>query len=304
MVFSQLSHTAHFIQTRAAHISMPSKPIFRFAPSPNGYLHLGHAYSALFTDHWAKHLGGTFLLRIEDTDPERSRLEFVDAILEDLAWLGLTWPEPVSYQSTRFDIYKAAAEELRTLGLLYPCFCSRAQIKSNTSKETDPDGSPFYPGTCRALSKEEISQNLKQNHPVQYRLDTEKAIAKTGMLTFTTCQPTPADRPQIRYARPERWGDVVIQRKGTPTSYHLSVVVDDAAQGITHVTRGRDLEAATDIHILLQFLLGLPCPLYTFHKLILDDKNAKLSKSKNSQSLRELRAAGWTAQAVRAHLGF
>ena len=283
---------------------MPSKPILRFAPSPNGFLHLGHAYSALVVDRWANQLGGSWLLRIEDTDPERSRPEFIDAIFEDLAWLGLTWPEPVSYQSTRFDIYKVAAEELRTLGLLYPCFCSRTEIRDASNGQTDPDGAPIYPGTCKKLTAGQIAQKLDDGTPVQYRLDMEKAIAKTGMLTFTTVQPTPLDRPKIGYARPQRWGDVVIQRKSTPTSYHLSVVVDDAHQNITHVVRGRDLEAATDIHILLQFLLGLTFPLYTFHKLILDDEKSKLSKSKGSTTLRDLRQEGWTAQAVRAHLGF
>ncbi len=282
---------------------MPSKPILRFAPSPNGFLHLGHAYSALTVDRWAKQLGGSWLLRIEDTDPERSRPEFIDAIFEDLHWLGLKWPEPVLIQSQRLETYKAAAAKLDTMGLLYLCFCSRAQIRDASNGQTDPDGAPIYPGTCKALSKDEISRNLKQNHPVQYRLDMEKAIAKTGMLTFTTAQPGPTDRPKINYARPARWGDVVIQRKGTPTSYHLSVVVDDAQQNITHVVRGRDLEAATDIHVLLQFLLSLPSPLYTFHKLILDDEKSKLSKSKGSNSLRDLREKGWTAQAVRAHLG-
>ena len=283
---------------------MPSKPIFRFAPSPNGYLHLGQAYSALFTDHWAKLLGGTFLLRVEDIDPVRSKPMFVEAIFEDLDWLGLKWAQPVLMQSSRFDLYEAAAGQLAEMGLLYPCFCSRSQIRQNSNDNFDPDGAPVYGGTCKSLSGKESSARMGAGEAVQYRLNMEKALGKTGMLTFTTCQPTPADRPQIRYAHPQRWGDIVIQRKGTPTSYHLSVVVDDAAQGISHVTRGRDLEAATDIHVLLQFLLGLASPIYTFHRLIGDGDGVKLSKSKGAASLRDLRQEGWTAQAVRTHLGF
>ncbi len=282
----------------------PDQPLLRFAPSPNGFLHLGHAYSALITNSWAHQMGGQWLLRMEDTDPERSRPEFVQAIYEDLTWLGLTWPKPVLVQSTRFDVYKAAAEKLRTLGLLYPCFCSRKQIKTNATGQTDPDGAPIYPGTCKHLTPQEISARFADKFPVQYRLDMDKAVAKVGALSFTIAGPTPSDRPKISYANPARWGDVVLQRKGTPTSYHLSVVVDDAAQNITHVTRGHDMQAATDIHVLLQFLLGLSSPTYTFHKLILDDEGYKLSKSDHSQSLRALRKEGATPQSIRAQLGF
>lgn len=280
-----------------------SEPILRFAPSPNGELHLGHAYSALYTAHWAERLGGRFLVRIEDIDIGRSRAAFEDAIFEDLRWLGLDWPEPVMRQSERFDFYKQAADRLREMELLYPCFCSRAEIAAKADS-TDPDGAPLYPGTCKHLTPEEIAKHFSNGDPVQYRLNNERAVALTGPLTFTICQPTPLDRPQIRYARPERWGDVTIQRKDTPTSYHLSVVVDDAAQHVTHVTRGRDMEASTDIHVLLQFLLGLPTPIYTFHKLILDKDEQKLSKSAKSQSLRALREAGETAKTIRARLGF
>ena len=289
---------------------MPDTPVLRFAPSPNGFLHLGHAYSALLTDKWAKDMGGKWLLRIEDTDPERSRPQFVTAIYQDLKWLGLSWPEPVLVQSSRFDIYKAAAEKLRDMGLLYPCFCSRKDIRANAvnqagqANQTDPDGAPLYPGTCKALSQDEIQQNISEGMPVQYRLDMDKAFAKTGPLTFTRIGPSPMDRPQITYAQPMRWGDVVIQRKDTPTSYHLAVVVDDAFQNITHVTRGRDMQAGTDIHIMLQFLLGLPAPLYTFHKLILDDEGKKLAKSSQSTCLNTLRKAGATPKDIRARLGF
>ena len=279
-----------------------SKPILRFAPSPNGLLHLGHAYSALYTWHAASLLGGTALLRIEDIDAERSKPEFTAAIMADLAWLGLDWPEPVMQQSLRMDIYAEAGNQLRDQRLLYPCFCSRSQIAAAATAR-DPDGAPLYPGTCRHLDRAEQIERLERGDPVQFRLDTGAALDRVGVLTFTTAGPLITDRPQIRYARPERWGDVVLQRNGTPTSYHLSVVVDDAAQGVTHVTRGRDMEAATDIHALLQMLLGLPAPIYHFHRLILDDDGNKLSKSKGSQSLADLRALGWTPEDVKRAVG-
>lgn len=276
---------------------MPS-PILRFAPSPNGYLHLGHAYSALFTDFWADRLGGTFLLRLEDTDITRCRPEFAEALTDDLHWLGLDWPQPVMVQSERFAIYATAADRLKALGLLYPCDCSRQEIATR-AHGSDPDGAPFYDGKCRLHGPDGGAERQ-----LQWRLDLARATELTGPLSFTIAAPTPLDRPQIRYARPELWGDAVIQRKGTPTSYHLSVVVDDHAQAITHVTRGRDMEPSTDIHVLLQMLLGLPQPIYTFHRLILGDDDRKLSKSKGSPTLRSLREEGWTAADVRAAVGF
>jgi glutamyl-Q tRNA(Asp) synthetase len=279
------------------------KPILRFAPSPNGLLHLGHAYSALFTWQAAAQLGGTALLRIEDIDTARSKPEFTQAIFDDLHWLGLDWPLPVWRQSERMSVYGAAAAKLGAMDLLYPCFCSRSEIAASANG-TDPDGAPLYAGTCRHLSKADIATRLQRGDPVQYRLDLQRAMALTGPLTFTLIGPTMADRPQIRYARPDRWGDVVVQRKDTPTSYHLSVVVDDAAQGITHVTRGRDMEAATDIHVLLQFLLALPSPIYAFHRLLLDEDGNKLSKSRGSPSLKDLADAGRTPQDIRHQLGF
>jgi glutamyl-Q tRNA(Asp) synthetase len=282
---------------------MPSQPIFRFAPSPNGLLHLGHAYSALFTWGAAAQIGGKTLLRIEDTDVTRCKPEFTQAIMADLRWLGLDWPGPVLRQSERFPIYADAAGRLRDMDLLYPCFCTRSDIASHTT-DADPDGAPLYPGTCRHLDADAIAERLARGDSVQYRLDMERAIKLTGALTFTIAGPSVTDRPQIRFARPERWGDFVLQRKGTPTSYHLSVVVDDAAQGVTHVTRGRDMEAATDIHVLLQFLLGLPSPIYTFHKLIMGPDGKKLAKSKGSPSLADLRKAGWSAGDVRKEVGF
>ncbi len=280
-----------------------SLPLLRFAPSPNGFLHLGHAYSALITNRWTSQLGGSWLLRMEDTDMQRSRAVFVQAIYDDLEWLGLKWPHPVMVQSNRFDTYKIAAQKLKNMDLLYPCFCSRKDIMSNASDQHDPDGALLYPGTCKHLSQIEIEKHITNNDPVQYRLDMKRASALVGMLSFTTAQPTPLDRPKIQFAKPERWGDVVIQRKDTPTSYHLSVVIDDAAQNITHVTRGRDMQAATDIHILLQMLLGLPSPIYTFHKLILDEDGKKLGKSIQSKSLKALRQKGATPQSIRAQLG-
>jgi glutamyl-Q tRNA(Asp) synthetase len=274
-----------------------SSAVLRFAPSPNGHLHLGHAFSALFTDLWARRLGGQFLLRLEDTDIGRCKPEFAEAIYEDLHWLGLSWPEPVMVQSERFPIYATAADRLGDRGLLYHCDCTRQEIAERSSR-TDPDGAPFYDGKCR------VHGLAGGGRPTQTRLDVMRAVALTGPLTFTVAQPTPLDRPQIRYAQPELWGDVVLRRKETPASYHLAVVVDDAAQGITHVTRGRDMEPSTDIHVLLQMLLGLPQPLYTFHKLILGEDGRKLSKSRDSPSLRELRASGETADGIRARLGF
>jgi glutamyl-Q tRNA(Asp) synthetase len=271
-------------------------PVLRFAPSPNGYLHLGHAYSALFNDFWGRKIAGQVLLRLEDIDTTRRKPEFVDAIYEDLHWLGLSWPEPVMVQSERFPVYRQAADRLGALGVLYPCDCTRQEIVER-STGTDPDGAPLYDGKCRI-------HGPVGGRPVQTRLDLSKALAMTGPLSSTVAAPTPLDRPQIRYARPELWGDVVLQRKDTPTSYHLSVVVDDATQGITHVARGRDMEPSTDIHVLLQMLLGLNQPIYTFHKLILDAEGKKLSKSRGSQTLRDLRESGRTAESVRSALGF
>lgn len=285
-------------------MSGPSQPIFRFAPSPNGYLHLGHAFSALFTDHWARVLGGTMLLRIEDIDVARCRPEFLAAVFKDLAWLGLSWPEPVRRQAEHFDDYAYRAGHLREMGLLYPCFCSRAEIRAAAGAATDPDGASLYPGTCKGLSDVERAERLAGGVPVQWRLDMGQALAVAGPLFVRETQPDPSALQVMRPADPSRWGDVVILRKDTPTSYHLSVVVDDALQGVTHVTRGMDLHAATDIHVLLQALLGLPSPVYCHHGLVLDEGREKLAKSKGSTSLRDLRAAGWTAAGVRAELGF
>lgn len=280
-----------------------SEPVFRFAPSPNGYLHLGHAYSALFAHRAAARLGGRFLLRMEDIDPGRSKPKFADAIVTDLTWLGLAWDGEVLRQSTRAAAYDEAIARLDGLGLVYPCFCTRAEIAAH-AQGRDPDGAPIYPGTCRPMSKDEIAERKAAGEIAQIRLDTAQAARRTGPLSFSVATPLPEDRPQIRFARPERWGDVVLRRKDAPASYHLAVVVDDAFQGVTHVTRGTDMEAATDIHVLLQMLLGLKTPVYTFHKLIFDADRRKLSKSKGALALRAQRERGRTAAEVRAELGF
>lgn len=293
---------------------MSSKPIFRFAPSPNGYLHLGHAYSALITHGMAQALGGTMLLRIEDIDLSRSKPEFVDAIFEDLHWLGLSWPEPVLRQSDRFGIYAQAFEKLMQMGLLYPCFCSRAEVAQHADG-TDPDGAPRYGGTCRSMPREVALARIAAGERAAWRLDMNKALAiRNSPLQCHEVEPylnaenggfdTDERHPTTRELHPEDWGDAVIVRKDTPTSYHLSVVVDDAAQGVTHVTRGRDLYRATDLQVLLQQLLDLPTPIYAHHALIRDEGDKKLSKSKGAPSLRSLREAGWTAAEVRRRVGF
>jgi glutamyl-Q tRNA(Asp) synthetase len=286
---------------------MASQPIFRFAPSPYGKLHLGNAYSALFTWNCARELGGTALLRIEDIDPARSKPEFDCGIIEDLQWLGLSWPEPVLRQSARFPVYRQAADRLRQMGLLYPCFCSRGEIAAKATG-TDPDGAPLYPGTCRNLSEDEIAARMARGDPVQWRLKMDDAILAVGttivVIGYENIVQFSSDLT-TRTAHPELWGDAVLLRKDTPTSYHLSVVVDDAAQGVTHVTRGMDLYAATDLHVLLQNLLGLSSPVYCHHKLILDaEGEQKLSKSRGSPSLQSLREEGWTPEDVRKRLGF
>jgi len=288
-------------------MTMAPSPILRFAPSPNGRLHLGHAFSALFTARATANLGGTFLLRIEDIDPARSKPEFEAGIQEDLSWLGLRWPEPVLRQSARMTVYAAAAEALKASGLLYPCFCSRREIAA-AAKASDPDGAPLYPGTCRQLSQGEAVERLARGEPAQWRLNIDLAARAAGPLRIAEAPAHGTDaawsEAAPRPADPLRWGDAVLILKEAPTSYHLSVVVDDAAQGVTHVTRGLDLFAATDLHVLLQRLLGLPSPAYCHHPLLLDGQGEKLAKSKGSPSLGSLRDGGEDAAAVRRRLGF
>lgn len=278
----------------------PSRsPVFRFAPSPNGELHLGHALSALVGYELAYRLGGRFLLRIEDIDPVRSRKVWIDGIYRDLDWLGIRWELPVLHQSKHLDCYRAAADRLDAMGVLYPCFASRAEILAATRDgPRDPDGAPLYTNVHRTLAPADLARRRARGGPHVMRLDMAKATNKArarlrgAALTFT-------EGRMRRPADPSRWGDVVIQRKDTPTSYHLSVVVDDARQGITHVTRGLDLLAATDLHRLLQVLLGLPEPIYVHHRLMIDATGRKLAKSARDTSLRQLREAGASATDVR-----
>ena len=289
-----------------------TKPVFRFAPSPNGRLHLGHAYSALLNADFAKRFGGRFLLRIEDIDIARCRPEFEAAIYEDLAWLGLVWESPVRRQSEHFSDYRAAFLRLKEKGAVYPCFCSRKDIaaviacrEAETDRPwpRDPDGTPLYPGTCRNLSDEEAERRIASGEPHAWRLDSAQ-LQRMLPGPYRYRRFDREGREEIVAADPWRWGDAVIVRKETPTSYHLSVVADDALQGITHVVRGQDLEAATDLHVLLQTLLGLPTPLYHHHGLVLDPTGDKLAKSRQSTSLAEARAAGLDPQAIRQRLGF
>jgi glutamyl-Q tRNA(Asp) synthetase len=273
---------------------------FRFAPSPNGELHLGHAFSALFTARSARSAAGRFLLRIEDIDTTRCRETFVRQIYEDLAWLGLTWEEPVRRQSAELETYRTAQQALQALGLLYPCFCTRRDIAAAATGGVDPDGAPLYPGTCRTLAPSERLARVAQGEPHSLRLDMR--AARTGIddpLSFIDL-----GRGETVAADPLRWGDAIVVRKDIGTSYHVAVVIDDALQGITHVTRGMDLFEATHLHRLLQHLLGLPTPLYHHHRLIGDEEGRKLSKSAGGRSLRSLREAGATPDEIRTAFGF
>jgi glutamyl-Q tRNA(Asp) synthetase len=280
---------------------MSNAPRLRFAPSPNGLLHLGHAYSALFTWEIARILGGSALLRIEDIDRARCKPEFDAAAREDLAWLGLDWPEPVLRQSRRLDAYRMAAQRLREMDLLYPCFCTRKAVAERATA-TDPDGAPLYDGRCRHRSVTERAELLTSGVTYQWRIAIDAATQTAGPLTITHWNHS--DGITTTAAEPLDWGDAVLVRKDTPTSYHLAVTVDDAAQEITDVTRGTDLYRATDLHVLLQALLGLPHPRYCHHRLIRDEADNKLAKSRGSTSLRALRAEGFTPQMVREQLGF
>src|SRR5436190_2658383 len=280
------------------------QPVFRFAPSPNGYLHLGHALSALIDFEMARATGGRFLLRIEDIDAARCRPEFEQAIYEDLTWLGVTWEEPVRRQSENLDAYAQALAKLEREGLIYPSFESRGEIAryaaehSRTPWPLDPDGAPLYPGLSRKLSPEERARRMA-NEPYALRLDMNAALKRTGALTWVETGADPKQDHETRMAEPGKASDVVLARKETPTSYHLSVVVDDAVQGITHVVRGQDLYQATSVHRVLQALLELPAPLYHHHRLILDSEGKKLSKSTRATALRELRQQGKTPADIR-----
>jgi glutamyl-Q tRNA(Asp) synthetase len=285
-------------------------PVFRFAPSPNGYLHLGHAFSALLNHDLATRAGGRLLLRIEDIDPARCRPEYEDAIYEDLGWLGVRWEAPVRRQSEHPADYRHALETLSAQGLVYPSFESRAEIaKLVAAREVDgpwsrdPDGAPLYPGAAKQLSSAERARLIASGAPYALRLDMGAAIAQAGELTWTEHGEGPDGETGAVAAHPQAWGDVILARKETLTSYHLSVVVDDALQGITELVRGQDLFHATSVHRLLQRLLGLPAPAYRHHRLIRDAAGHKLAKSSASTGLRELRAAGMTPSEVRRAVG-
>ena len=281
--------------------------ITRFAPSPTGLLHLGHALAAQVAWDLAATAGGTFLVRIEEIDFTRCRPEYEAAIFEDLAWLGLVWEEPVLRQSEHFSLYASAVEGLRDRGLLYPCFCSRLDIARVVSClrdwPRDPDGGPIYPGTCRHLSQEERARRLASGQHAALRLDMARAVSEVGMRLAWRELGEGEEGRDVR-AEPQLWGDAVLARKDIPTSYHISVVIDDARQGVTDVVRGKDLFDATSLHRLLQILLDLPAPRYRHHELLRDVTGQKLSKSTRARSLRALRAEGVTAQNVRRRLGF
>lgn len=275
--------------------------VTRFAPSPTGYLHLGHAFSALIAWRRAREAGGRFLLRIEDIDPGRCRPEFAAAIEEDLAWLGLDWDAPVRVQSRHLDEYRAVLDALASRGLLYPCFCTRAEILAevagSASAPHTPDGTPQYPGTCRVLSDTQRAEQIARGERFALRLDMARAMQTVaGKLTFieegagtVLCDPTP-------------FGDVVLARKDAPASYHLCVTHDDAVQGVTLVTRAVDLQPATHLHRLLQALMDWPVPAYAHHRLLTDAAGRRLAKRADAPTLRALRAAGRSPDEVLAGL--
>lgn len=254
----------------------------RFAPSPNGPLHLGHAYAAIVAHDLARAAGGEFLLRIEDIDGTRSRADLVEETFADLRWLGLSWDGPVVFQSQRLEQYGAAAERLRAMGLLYPCACTRAQIAA-AAMEGGPDGL-IYPGTCRGRAVDPAG--------AAWRLDMARAVARAGPLEWEDAL------AGMQRATPEVFGDVVLVRKEAPASYHLAATLDDAADGVTLVTRGADLFAASHLHRLLQALLGLPVPRWHHHALLVEPDGRKLAKRRGSPALGDRRRAGQDGRAL------
>jgi len=276
--------------------------MLRFAPSPNGPLHIGHALSAVANERMAEAVGRPLTVRMEDIDTTRSRPEHVAGILDDLAWLGIGWTPPMRRQSEHFAEYGDALDRLRARGLVYPSFATRREIAEAArilGLSRDPDGAPRFPGDAAIVGEAEAARRAARDAPAVWRLHMARAVAETGPLAW---QETDAEgrNPRTVPADPIAWGDVVLARKETPTSYHLSVVVDDAVQGITHVVRGRDLFAASAVHRVLQALLGLPAPLYHHHPLILGPDGRKLSKSNGAEALATLREAGLSAGEVRA----
>ncbi|MGA1832986.1 tRNA glutamyl-Q(34) synthetase GluQRS [Rhizobium wenxiniae] len=292
---------------------MPSKtsdrPVYRFAPSPNGFLHLGHALSAFLNHDMAKASGGRFLLRIEDIDLTRCTAEFEEMIYRDLAWLGLDWEMPVRRQSEHFDAYRDALDRLRGMDIVYPAFLTRGEVKARvTAYEAggknwprDPDGSPLYPDDDRLRNEAERAHLIAKDVKHAWRMDVMKAMALVGQQL--SWQETGSGHPETIAADPTIWGDVILSRSDAPSSYHLSVVVDDALQGITHVVRGEDLYTATAIHRLLQELLGLPEPVYHHHRLIVGSDGRKLSKSEGSTGIAVLRDEGLLPGDIRRVVG-
>lgn len=289
-----------------------STPVFRFAPSPNGELHLGHALSALLNAEWARRTGGRFLLRIEDIDLTRCNPQYEQGIYEDLTWLGIDWERPPRRQSEHFKEYQAVLDRLVAEGLVYPAFMSRGEIRAYISEEEtpqrhwprDPDGVPHYPGVDRALSQRERRRRIASGVPYAWRLNVAAALDRVSLpLAWSELTAEFSATAETVEADPEQWGDVVLARKDVPTSYHLSVVVDDAAQGITHVVRGRDLYYATAIQRLLQELLGYRAPRYFHHHLVEGTDGRKLSKSEQDTGLRRLREEGATPADIRRMVG-
>jgi glutamyl-Q tRNA(Asp) synthetase len=286
-----------------------SNQTFRFAPSSNGFLHLGHAYSALLNFDLARATGGRMLLRIEDIDIDRCHPEFEQAIYEDLDWLGLSWEIPVRRQSQHFDVYAAALDRLRARKLIYPCFCSRGEIMASVAGKSDwprdPDGSPLYPGLCKHLSEAERSRRLASGRHAARRIDMAAALKAVGSrLGWRERRGSGADADgRDVTAEPALWGDALLARKDIQTSYHIAVVIDDALQGVSDVVRGEDLFMATHLHRLLQALLDLPAPSYHHHGLLRDASGQKLSKSLRAKSLRALRQEGLSPGAARNMLG-
>jgi len=290
-----------------------NKPVFRFAPSSNGALHLGHAYSALLNYMLALESGGRFLVRIEDIDTTRCTPELEAGILRDLKWLGLAWEEPVRRQSDHFDDYREALESLIEAGLVYPSFMTRGEVRAHIAEAEaggepwlrDPDGVPLFPPVDRERPEAERRRRMEDGEPFAWRLDMEAALRHIGeTLHWEEEGEGPAGETGTVTANPRAWGDVVIARKEIPASYHLSVVVDDALQGITHVVRGRDLFYATAVHRVLQELLKLPVPQYHHHRLVLDENGRKLSKSANDTSLASLRQARASPRDIARMIGF
>lgn len=277
-------------------------PVTRFAPSPTGSLHKGHAYSALLAHGFARERGGRFLLRIEDIDPTRCTAENTAGIFEDLAWLGLEWETPVRHQSEHRDSFAAAARSLAERGLLYPCFCTRRDILREIERAGyAPHGGegPLYPGLCRRLSLDEREARIAAGEPYALRLDLEKALALAGNdLVWSDTVAGPLK------ARPELLGDTVLVRKDIGTSYHLAVVHDDAVQGVTDIIRGMDLFEATHLHRLLQALLNYPVPTYHHHPLLTDPEGQRLAKRNRAITLKSLREAGVTPVQLKKELGF